>query len=183
MRCFESMRVRPAATLAVAGAVIVTAAWVFTSVAPFADPIPPPLRGWRTVGSYFNQPPGWPGKPWTRAGHNIGWQELATAAGPAHCDWSAATLLTVGWPLGTQAYTADRARQYIRDPSHRLQGASLQGSWMANSKLPPDARDSGYSYGAVRLFVAPSDWDAYLYLVAPADSERWPRSDPMTLCA
>jgi hypothetical protein len=42
---------------------------------------------------------------------------------------------------------------------------------------------SGYRYGALRLYLAASDENSYAYLVSPNDSERWPRSDPMTLCA
>jgi hypothetical protein len=177
------MRIKRTAVRVGVIAAVVVAGWLLTSLLPIADPVPPPLRGWRTVGSYFEHAPDWPGKPWVRNGRNVGWQELVTVAGPAHCDWSAAAFLTVGWPLGTQAETAARARQYIRDPAHRLPGTTLLGTWMLNPTLPRDAGDSGYSYGAVRLFTAASDAGSYVYLVAPADSERWPRSDPMTTCA
>jgi hypothetical protein len=49
--------------------------------------------------------------------------------------------------------------------------------------LPVDASDTGYRYGALKLYLALSDENSYAYLVSPTDSERWPRSDPMTLCS
>jgi hypothetical protein len=39
--------------------------WVATLL-PIADPLPAQLQGWRTVGSYFDRPPAYPGKPSTR---------------------------------------------------------------------------------------------------------------------
>jgi len=41
----------------------------------------------------------------------------------------------------------------------------------------------GYRYGAIELYLNPSDQDEAIYVVSPTDVERWPRSDPMTLCA
>jgi hypothetical protein len=58
----------------------------------------------------------------------------------------------------------------------------ITGTWARNPTIPADAKDTGYRYGALKLYLAPSDEDSYLYLVAPADSERWPRSDPQTFC-
>jgi hypothetical protein len=92
-------------------------------------------------------------------------------------------MLNIGWPPGTRSATADQDRQYVRDPNRTLQSTSLLGTWARNPTLPSDARDTGYRYGALKLYLAASDEDSYVYLVAPADSERWPRSDPMTLCS
>ena len=92
-------------------------------------------------------------------------------------------MLNIGWPLGTRSTSATQDRQYVRDPSHILPTSGLIGSWAKNPTLPADASDTGYRYGALKLYLAPSDEDSYAYLVAPADSERWPRSDPMTLCS
>lgn len=165
-----------AAALAVAG-------WWADPLLPAADVLPTSLLGWRTVGSYFDRPAAWPGKAWTRDGRKVGWEELEASAGPSHCDWAAETFLTIGWPVGTRASTAEHARQYIRDPYRKVIGASLSGTWRRNPEVPSDAKDTGYRYGTVKLYLAPSDSDRYLYLIAPADSERWPRSDPMTACA
>ena len=44
-------------------------------------------------------------------------------------------------------------------------------------------RSMGYRYGAIELYLSPSDQDETIYVVSPTDVERWPRSDPMTLCA
>lgn len=146
------------------------------------DSLPDGLQQWRTVGSYFDSPPAWPGYAWERGGVTVGRNELTTAAGPAHCDMQSITMLTIGWPPGSRSDNASGARQYIRDRRQHLQDPFLQGTWMRSPPAPPDLADTGYRYGVLRLYVAPSDQDRYGYLIAPADSERWPRSDPMTLC-
>jgi len=92
-------------------------------------------------------------------------------------------MLNIGWPLGTRSTSAAQDRQYVRDPNHTLQTSALIGTWAKNPTLPADAGDTGYRYGALKLYLAPSDETSYVYLVAPSDSERWPRSDPMTLCS
>lgn len=48
--------------------------------------------------------------------------------------------------------------------------------------MPSDTVDTGYRYGAIKLYFAPSDQDRFAYLIAPDDSERWPRSDPQIEC-
>jgi hypothetical protein len=92
-------------------------------------------------------------------------------------------MLNIGWPLGTNSTSADQDRQFVRDPGHTLQTSNLVGTWARNSTLPADASDTGYRYGALKLYLAVSDENSYAYLVSPTDSERWPRSDPMTLCS
>ena len=155
--------------------------WVATLL-PIADPLPSQLQGWRTVGSYFDRPPAYPGKPWTIGDRNVNSTVLEAIAGPSHCGWDSATLLFMGWPLGTDATNGSQNRQYVRDTHGALQGPLL-GTWAKNPKMPSDARDTGYRYGALKLYLDPSDKDAYAYLIAPADSERWPRSDPVLLCS
>ena len=107
---------------------------------------------------------------------------MEAAAGPEHCGWQSATLLTIAWPPGTNASTSSQARQYIRDPMDAMQSQYLKGSWARNPPLPLDASDTEYRYGLLKLLLAPSDVDRYVYVVAPKDSERWPRSDPMSVC-
>jgi len=137
-----------------------------------------------TVASYFDNPPAWPGQPWSRNGIEVGKDVLESSAGPEHCGWQSATLMFMGWPPGTDATSSAQARQYIRDTRGALVDARfLQGSFEHDPPLPSDATDTGFRYdGVLKLYLAPSDADKYVYLVAPADSERWPRSDPMTLC-
>jgi hypothetical protein len=145
--------------------------WV-VALLPIAEPLPPQLQGWRTVGSYFDRPPAWPGKPWIKDGRTVAWAELAASAGPSHCGWDSLTFLNLGWPLGTRSTTAAQDRQYIRDPNRTLRSPYLLGTWARKPTLPADASDTGYRYGALKLYLAPSDEESYAYLVAPADSER-----------
>lgn len=133
-----------------------------------------------TVASAFGAPPPYPGYVWTRNGSAVTEFEITTIAGPDHCGWGSAAMLFIGWPPPTTAPNADHARQFIRDPraavDRRFRDELRQGV-----KLPDDARSTGYRHGDIEIFVSPSD-DAGIYLVSPRDAERWPVSDPMTLC-
>ena len=134
----------------------------------------------RTVGSYFDEPPPWPGRAWqVGLGRSASWPEIDASAGPEHCGWDTATFLTMRWPPGNASPVAP-SHQYIRDVSGRMVGVHLLGTWAHNSHLPRDAAPL-YRYGTLTLYVA-SDSDRYVYIVAPGDSERWPRSDPPTMC-
>jgi len=131
-----------------------------------------------TVAEVFASPLPYPGYPWTHDGKEVPVLEIVAAAGPAHCGWQSATFLTLGWPLGAQPQTATGARQFIRDPNHALP-RSLPLD--LHSTLLADARPTGYKYGSVELYLSPSDQSVYLVLCSTV--ERWPRSDPMTLCS
>ncbi len=135
-----------------------------------------------SVAVAFDPPPSYPGYPWMRQGRPVSPKELVTAAGPAHCGWQSATYLTIGWPLGTVSTTAAQARLYIRDPSGVVSSSYRQGL-VLHTTLPSDARPTGYSYGSLELYLSPLDQDEAIYVVGPGGAERWPRSDPMTLCA
>jgi|SRR2546425_6425268 len=135
-----------------------------------------------SVAAIFASPPAWPGHAWKRNGKELPSTEIVAAAGPEHCGWQSATFLTIAWPLGTQAQTADRARQYIRDPSGVV-SQPLHAHLGFHATLPADAQPTGYWYGPVELYTTNSDVDRGVYLVAGHDVERWPRSEPMTLCS
>lgn len=42
---------------------------------------------------------------------------------------------------------------------------------------------TGYTYDSIQVYLSPTDQDEAIYVVGPFGSERWPRSDPMTLCS
>ena len=134
-----------------------------------------------SVATAFDQPPAYPGYTWTRNGKAVTSEELGTISGPDHCGWQSATLLTIGWPVGTASTTAAQARQYIRDPQGVF-GARFRDRLGRNVNLPTDALPTGYRYGAIEIYLSPSDQDGAIYLVSPSDRERWPRSDPMKAC-
>ena len=135
-----------------------------------------------TVAANFASPPQYPGHAWQRNGHEVPPSEVVAAAGPEHCGWQSATFLTIGWPLGTQPGTAEHARQYIRDPNGVV-SQDLHARLGFHATLPADAQPTGYWYGAVQLYTSASNVDQSVYLVAGHDVERWPRSNPMTLCS
>jgi hypothetical protein len=134
-----------------------------------------------TVASAFDVPSTYPGYHWMRDGALASEFEVTTIAGPDHCGWGSATMMFIGWPPPTVASTADRARQFIRDPLG-IFGDRLHAPLRRDLRLPADARATGYHYGSLEIFVSPSDADG-IYVVSPRDAERWPASDPMILCA
>jgi len=135
-----------------------------------------------SVATAFDPALDYPGYTWMRDGRSVSEFELATIAGPGHCGWGSATFVFIGWPPGTVAPSASQARQYIRDPQGVTHGP-YQALLERNVKLPSDARPTGYRLGAIELYLSPSDQDRWIYVVGPSGAERWPRSDPMTLCA
>jgi len=135
-----------------------------------------------SVGSAFDAPPAYPGYHWTRNGQGIEGGELTTIAGPDHCGWQSATMLFIGWPPGTRAETSASSRMYIRDPQGAY-GAKYRDMLLRNATLPTDARPTGYRLVPIELYLSPTDQDEGIYVVAPSGAERWPRVDPMGLCA
>jgi hypothetical protein len=155
---------------------LVAVVWQFNilevrATAPFAS-----------VQSAFEAPPAYPGYHWSRNGHGIEGGELTTIAGPDHCGWQSATMLFIGWPPGTRAETSASSRMYTRDPQGAY-GAKYRDMLVRNATLPADARPTGYRLGPIELYLSPTDQDEGIYVVAPSGTERWPRVDPMGLCA
>lgn len=132
---------------------------------------------------YFERPPEYPGYQWTRDGRPaVRSYELGTSAGPAHCGWESATFLNIGWPVGTISRSAVEARQFIRDPNGSVSPRNLRHRLDLDAKLPGDATPTGYRFNELEIYFSPSDQDRAVYVVGPSRVERWPRSDPMTLC-
>lgn len=136
------------------------------------------------LGSYFDRSPAFPGYPWTYNGRPVNTtHEMNTIAGPEHCGWQAATVMHLPWPLGTSPTSAAGARQFIRDPKRVMSQQNLRGTLDLQATLPADAVSTGYRYQTIELYVSPSDQDDAIYVVGPRAVERWPRSEPMTLCS
>ena len=134
-------------------------------------------------GAQFAQPQPWPGIPWTKDGQQVPASVVEASAGPEFCGLKSATFLTMGWPPGTHAHFATQARQYVRDPKGVVRRSNLRSSLELHAKLPSDAKPTGYKDGAAELYLAPSDEDVAAYIVQGTQAERWPRSDPMTVCS
>jgi len=134
-----------------------------------------------SISAAFDNPPAYPGYQWTRQGQPVSTSELGASAGPDHCDWQSATILTIGWPPRTVSSNAGEARFYIRDPKG-VMGSTYQKRLIIHARLPADARPTGYKVGSIELFLSPSDQDQAAYLVAPSGAERWPRADPFYAC-
>jgi hypothetical protein len=135
-----------------------------------------------SVASAFDRPPAFPGYAWTRDGRAVASEEMETIAGPSHCGWQSATMLFIAWPPGTGPTTYFQGRLYIRDPEG-VYGVPFRDGLARNVTLPADAQSTGYRFGAIEIYVSPSDQDQAIYVVSPRDAERWPRVDPVRLCA
>jgi hypothetical protein len=137
-----------------------------------------------SVASAFDSPPGHPGYGWSRDGHGaVDNAELATFGGPAHCGWQSATMMFIGWPIGTNAATFAQARYYLRDPQGVI-GVEYRDRLVRNATLPTDAASTGYRLGPIQIYLSPSEQDEAIYVVAPSAAERWPRVDANRgLCA
>ena len=135
-----------------------------------------------SVAAAFDPPPSYPGYTWTRDGRTVSLFELVSSAGPDHCGWQSATYLTIGWPPGTVAETSARARLYVRDPNGVV-NTSYRDRLELHASLPPDARPTGHRHGSIEIYVSPTEQDQAIYVVGPSGAERWPRSEPMALCA
>ncbi|HEV2251265.1 MAG TPA: hypothetical protein VGT60_12245 [Candidatus Limnocylindria bacterium] len=108
--------------------------------------------------------------------------ELDTIAGPSHCHWETATMLFIGWPPGTVSTSSAGARTYIRDPQG-VYAPAYRDRLDLHATLPADATPTGYRLGPIELYLSPTDQDEAIYVVAPSGAERWPRVDPLRLCA
>jgi hypothetical protein len=134
-----------------------------------------------SIGVAFDNPPAYPGYQWTRNGRAVPTAELGASAGPDHCDWQTATILTIGWPLGTSAQNSGHSRSYIRDPKG-VTGGTYQQRLVKDAQLPATAKPSGYKLGSIELYLSPGDQDEAIYLVTPSGSERWPRAAAIFGC-
>ncbi|MEV6599307.1 hypothetical protein AB0M36_21000 [Actinoplanes sp. NPDC051346] len=129
-----------------------------------------------TVAAYFNPPQPHPGPAWSRAGRQVGPEEVSTSAGSDHCGWQTATFLGVG--SSHPGFAVER-RVFFRDPGGVLPRSP--GKLVIGASLPEDARDTGYRLGDLQLWLASSD-PTGAYLRVETDIERWPRSGPAHAC-
>ncbi len=143
---------------------------------------PTPQPSTAGVAAAFDNPPAYPGYQWTRNGQPVRNEELGASGGPEHCNWQSATILTIGWPVGTISTSAGEARFYIRDPKG-VMGGTYRQDLVTHAKLPADAKPTGYRLGNIGLYLSPSDQDRAIYLTTAAGAERWPRANPFYACA
>jgi hypothetical protein len=141
-----------------------------------------PLSSPAALGSMFDPPPPAPGYQWTRNGVPVAFSELSTAAGSEHCGFASATFVRIGWPLGTISTNRLDSRQYIRDPQGVITGKPFRQRLDLHVTLPDNVQPTGYRFGTAEIHLSPLDQDEYIYVVSALGAERWPRSEPMTLC-
>jgi hypothetical protein len=103
---------------------------------------------------------------WTdEHGRRVPITEVNSSKGPAHCDWQSAHFLEMG--------RDDDRRSYARDPEGVLPDTMLTGAYDGDTRLPADARDTGFRRDDRELWV--TDDPARIYLRTPDGVEAWPR--------
>ena len=147
-----------------------------TTASPSVAPRTPDL------GVLFDKPPDFPGYAWTYHGQPVDTTHgMNTIAAAAHCGWQTATLMHLPWPLGSNPVSGADVRQYVRDPKLVTPPAHFRRTLDLHATLPADAKATGYRYQAIEVYISPSD-DDVAYVVGLGATERWPRSEPKTLC-
>lgn len=136
----------------------------------------------RSLAQRYDEPPAWPGDPWTKDGTEVSRDELVLAAGAEHCDWEDSAFIA-GEAL--EAPRDERGLLWVRDPRGVLDhDPRAQAEFRSPAALPADAEWTGYVQDGVELWAAPSDKADYVYLVNRGDRqdvERWVRGGG--LCA
>ncbi|MEV7242543.1 hypothetical protein AB0N92_15035 [Streptomyces sp. NPDC093248] len=99
---------------------------------------------------------------WTdRAGRRVPVRRLSSSSGPEHCDWQSARFLALD------------GRTYARDPEGVLgRDGLLRAPYRARVRMPATARDTGYHYRGLRLWLT-GDRDT-VYVRTAAGTEAWP---------
>ncbi len=112
-------------------------------------------------------------------------ETIISITGPGHCDWESATLLHIGSPLGSVMESGRDVHQYLGDPEGIFAQLTdrLRSTYDPNADLPNDAKFSGYVRNGVELWVSQSQIDEAIYMVDGSRVERWPKAEPIILCA
>lgn len=110
---------------------------------------------------------------WTdRNGERVPTSIVQSRRGPEHCNWQSITFLHV------------EGQQYIRDEHGDLKGfgsSKLKATFDADTTVPPDARETGYSLHGRALWIAADR--SSVYVVAAGNAERWPAPVEQVGCA
>lgn len=122
---------------------------------------------------------------WTIDGERVADGVIITHVGPEHCGWESARLLHIGDPLGSAKESGRDVNQYIRDPEGVFSGFAdrFSTTYDPEAVLPGGAEFSGYARNGVELWISESQLDTAVYMVDGSRVERWPRADPIFLCA
>lgn len=84
----------------------------------------------------------------------------------------------------SMTYLDFRSTTYARDIDGVLDPQrDTAGPFLADARLPEDARDTGYESSGRHLFISPSEGKKAVYLVEGDQVERWPKYLTQTFCA
>lgn len=99
---------------------------------------------------------------------------VETFTGPTHCGWESVEFIQLPKDLVPVRHPDDQWVDFARDTEGALNEGMVDGTYQADTTLPPEATDTGLTteYGA--LWFVPDNNDA-VYLVQPDGSvQQWP---------
>jgi hypothetical protein len=140
------------------------------------DPVPTELPHW-LAGPWLAQDD----QPMPTDGRG---PTLGIYQGAEHCSWEQVTFVELSWPPGFIQNPLPLNRQFARDPADVL-GADMgvRGSYDGDATLPADAMATELHNAEAELWVAESTPDALYVRRSEGTVERWPRVEPLLLCA
>jgi hypothetical protein len=136
--------------------------------------------------------PTWLAQPWYAPNGGRmptdGWgPSMVFYQGSDHCGWERVSFVEMSWPPGFVPTSQPLSRQFARDPDgvlrDPLQAVQTRGAFDGDATLPDDARETGLHNDQAQIWVAESDPDAIYVRRSDGTAERWPRVEPLALCA
>lgn len=109
---------------------------------------------------------------------------LGIYQGAEHCSWEQVTFVELSWPPGFVQNPLPLNRQFARDPAGVLgPDTGVRGSYDGDATLPADAVATELHNAEAELWVAESNPDVLYVRRSDGTVERWPRVEPLLLCA
>lgn len=109
---------------------------------------------------------------------------LGIYQGAEHCSWEQVTFVELSWPPGFIQNPLPLNRQFARDPAGVLgPDTGVQGSYDGDATMPVDAVATELHNAEAELWVAESTPDVLYVRRSEGTVERWPRVEPLLLCA
>lgn len=158
--------------------------WMAVSVGPadptFGNPPPTPAPPVRCKGLGRDRPDDTDpsrSRTWCIGGREgiLATDEIVVVWDEYPCGESRASVMTVGWPIGSPIDGWARYH-YVRDPDGRFKRSNrLPVEYLPNTRLPTDAYSTGLTDGEFEIWVSPSMGADAIWARRTSKVERWPR--------
>lgn len=103
----------------------------------------------RSLAERYDEPPAWPGNPWTKNGKEVLRDELLLAAGAEQCNWEDSAFIA---GAALEAPRDERGLLWVRDPNGVLDhDPRAKAEFRSPAAVPADAKWTGYAQDGVEL--------------------------------